>query len=217
VQVYDVLRGLIVSLRLPPGERVSDAAWARDLGVSRTPVREAVLQLADEGLVDVVPQHGTFVARISSAAVLEAQFVREALEIAALRAAVGRLPAGFEERIQANLAEQRRAGGRGAEGFYALDQAFHRLLLDASGHPEVWRIAHRSRAHLDRVRQLSLPDPDVISGLVGEHELIAERLLAGDGEGAETALRDHLQLVAVKLPELIEQHPEYFEREPVAA
>jgi GntR family transcriptional regulator, rspAB operon transcriptional repressor len=212
-QVYDVLREQIVSLRVPPGERVSDSAWAAKLGVSRTPVREAVLQLAEEGLIEIVPQHRTVVARISPTAVREAQFVREALETASLRIAVERLSTDAASRIKANLAEQRQADADGdADRFYALDQAFHRMLLDASGHPDLWRVAQHSRADMDRVRRLTLPEPHFITNLIDQHELIAQRLLAGDGPGAEDALREHLRLVAVNLPKLIEQHPDYFER-----
>jgi DNA-binding GntR family transcriptional regulator len=214
-QVYDLLRELIVSLQLPPGERVSDAAWAEQLGVSRTPVREALLQLADEGLVYVVPQRGTFVARISVDAVREAQFVREALETAALKEAVAGLRDGDARRLRDNLAQQREAERDGdADRFYALDQEFHRALLDASGHPHVWRVAHRSRAHMDRVRRLSLPEPDVIPNLIDQHERIATFLLSGDGAAAEAALRDHLRLVAINLDAIVAQHPDHFEAQP---
>jgi DNA-binding GntR family transcriptional regulator len=211
-QVYDVLREEIVSLRLPPGARVSDSEWAGQLGVSRTPVREAVLQLADEGLIDIVPQHRTVVARISPTAVQEAQFVREALETAALRVAVERVRPEDEERFRANLTEQRAAQAAGdLDRFYQHDQAFHRLILDMSRHPDLWRIAVRSRAQMDRARRLTLPDPKVIPHLIEQHQTIAERLLAGDRDGAEAALRTHLRLVAVNLPRLIEQHPGYFD------
>lgn len=211
-QVYDVLHGQIVSLALLPGERVSDAGLAAGLGVSRTPVREAVLQLADEGLLHVVPQAGTFVARIRVEAVREAQFVREALETAALARGVGNLSAADADRLRANLAVQRRAEADGdRDRFYRLDQEFHRIILDLSGHPRVWRIAQRIRAHMDRVRRLSLPEPEVVSNLIDQHEVIANHLMDGDGASADAALRDHVRLVASNLPRLIEQYPDYFE------
>ena len=100
-----------MSLRLKPGERIADAQLAQELGVSRTPVREAILQLADEGLVDVVPQHGTFVAPISLEAVREAQFVREALEVAALREVVERITGAELAELETSLAAQARGGG----------------------------------------------------------------------------------------------------------
>jgi DNA-binding GntR family transcriptional regulator len=210
-QVYEVLRGAILSLELQPGERILDSAWAMRLGVSRTPVREAVLQLGEEGLVDVVPQHGTFVARISARAVREADFVREALETAALRAAAGRLDATDQQRFSANLAEQRAAhAAHDRDRFYELDEAFHRLILEASGHPDLWMVAHRSRGQLDRARRLGLRHSEPIPTLIDHHERIATRLLAGDGEGAEEALREHLDLVKVNLPGLMNEYPHYF-------
>lgn len=210
-QTYDQLRDSIVSLALEPGERVSDLAWANDLGVSRTPVREALLQLNDEGLVDVIPQRGTFVAPISVAAVREAQFIREALEVAAVQVAVERIGDAQFATLAANLAGQRAAEiDHDVERFYELDQAFHRQIIDATGFQSVWRLADRSRAHLNRVRRLSLPHPTLIGQLVRDHREIVEALRGREGERAEAAMRDHLRLVLHNLPELVRLHPDFF-------
>lgn len=210
-QTYARLREEIVALRLAPGDRISDIELARELGVSRTPVREAVLQLADEGLVDVVPQHGTFVAPISLDAVREAQFVREALEVAALREATERIVEAELADLDASLARQVDAErAEDVERFYALDEAFHRRLMEMSGFPGAWRIAERSRAQLNRVRILSLPGREVISRLVAQHREIVACLRHGDGDGAVAVMRDHLRLVFRHLPELEREHPGYF-------
>jgi DNA-binding GntR family transcriptional regulator len=210
-QTYDRLQDAIVSLRLKPGERISDVLLTQELGVSRTPVREAILQLADEGLVDVVPQQGTFVAPISLDAVREAQFVREALEVAALREVVERIGDAELAELDASLQAQSEAERAGDTArFYALDEAFHRRLMEISSFPGVWRIAARSRAHLNRVRILSLPGPEVVAELVAQHAALVERLHARDGEGAEAVLHEHLRMVYSHLPELERAHPEYF-------
>jgi GntR family transcriptional regulator, rspAB operon transcriptional repressor len=210
-QAYARLREAIVSLRLRPGERIADAQLAQELGVSRTPVREAILQLADEGLVDVVPQHGTFVAPISLEAVREAQFVREALEVAALREVVERVTDAQLGELETSLAAQAEAEStHDTARFYTLDEAFHRRLMEISSFPGVWRIAARSRAHLNRVRILSLPGPEVIAELVAQHAALVERLRARDGAGAEAVLHEHLRMVYSHLPELERAHPEYF-------
>jgi len=208
-QAYDRLRDAIVSLRLKPGERIADAQLALELGVSRTPVREAVLQLADEGLLEILPQHGTFVAPISLEAVREAQFVREALEVAALREVVERITDAELDELEAALAEQ--AAETDPARFYTLDQAFHRRLMEISSFPGAWRIAARSRAHLNRVRILSLPGPEVIAELVAQHVALVDRLRARDAAGAEAVLHEHLRMVYSHLPELERAHPEYFE------
>lgn len=200
-----------MALRLPPGAKVSDIELARELQVSRTPVREALLQLSDEGLVDVRPQAGTFVARISVAAVREAQFVREALEVAALQAAGNRLEAVDLERLDANIAAQREAAAAGdTERFYELDEELHRLLMQASGFPGVARVADRSRAHLNRVRRLSLPVPEVIDGLLAQHTEIVDRLRQGEVDAAEAVLREHLRTVLETLSEIVSSHPDFF-------
>jgi DNA-binding GntR family transcriptional regulator len=210
-QCYSLLRDAIVALRLPPGAKVSDLQLARELQVSRTPIREALLQLSDEGLVDVRPQAGTFVARISVAAVREAQFVREALEVASLQAAGSRLEAAELDGLDANVAAQREAAAAGDdERFYELDEDLHRLLMQASGFPGVARVADRSRAHLNRVRRLSLPVPEVIDGLVAQHAEIVDSLRRGKADEAEAVLRTHLRAVLETLPSIVESHPDFF-------
>ena len=210
-QSYSLLRDAIVALRLPPGAKVSDIQLARELQVSRTPIREALLQLSDEGLVDVRPQAGTFVARISVAAVREAQFVREALEVAALQAAGRRLDEAELDALDANIAAQRDAAAAGdAERFYQLDEELHRLLMQASGFPGVARVADRSRAHLNRVRRLSLPVPEVIDRLVAQHAEIVDSLRRNDLETAEAVLRKHLRAVLETLSSLVGSHPDFF-------
>src|SRR3954465_11416261 len=108
-QVYDRLRASIVTAELEPGRQLSENELAGRLGVSRTPVREALVRLRDDRLVEIVPQLGTFVAPISDRAVGDAQFVREALECAALRAAAPRVTAEDLDALEQNLAAQERA------------------------------------------------------------------------------------------------------------
>src|SRR5260370_23717481 len=93
VEAYDALRASIISLQRTPGQRLSEAELARELGVSRTPVREAIIQLRAEGLVEVAPQLGSFVSKVSLRGVPEAQFARQALDGAAVRVAAGRIDA----------------------------------------------------------------------------------------------------------------------------
>src|SRR5579864_9165948 len=126
VEVYDTLRASIISLRRTPGQRLSEAELARELGVSRTPVREAIIQLRTDGLVEVTPQAGSFVSKISLRNVREAQFAREALECAAVREAAKRIDEAAVERIRQNIALQRESQAAGdLERFYLFDEAFH--------------------------------------------------------------------------------------------
>jgi DNA-binding GntR family transcriptional regulator len=210
-QVCATLRTAIVRVVLEPGQRLSEAELAAQLGVSRTPVRESVVQLVDEGLVDVLPQIGTFVSRISLPEVRQAQFVREAIECAALRVSVERLTDADIDKIRGVLRDQRAA--QKADDFTAfqeLDEDFHRLLMEATGHRGLWGITQRAKAHLDRARRLSLPVPAVVGELIDQHERIADLVAARDVDGAEAALRDHLRMVFRLLGPLQQEYPHYF-------
>lgn len=211
-QVYAALRAAIVSAELEPGRRLSENELAELLGVSRTPVREALARLRDERLVAIVPQLGTFVTLISPAAVEDAAFVREALECAAIRRTVERADETGLADLQANLAAQERAEQRGdTDAFDALDDALHRLLAQLSGHEIAWTLARRANGHLDRVRGLSLPEPGYLGEMVAEHRELVAAVAAGDADRAEEAMRHHLRMVLSSVPHIQAAHPEYFE------
>jgi GntR family transcriptional regulator, rspAB operon transcriptional repressor len=211
VEAYDALRASIISLQRTPGQRLSEAELARELGVSRTPVREAIIQLRAEGLVEVAPQLGSFVSKISLRSVREAQFAREALECAAVRVAAERIDADAAGRLRQNLASQRTAQASGdLERFYRLDEEFHRELVATSGYAGISELLDRSRAHLNRVRRLSLPVPDVIEELIDQHSVVVDALERHDADQAEAALRHHLRGVYRVLEPLRDAHPDYF-------
>src|SRR4051795_8807391 len=211
-QVYVALREEIVSAGFEPGRRLSENELAEALGVSRTPVREALVRLRDERLVAIVPQLGTFVTLISTEGVADAAFVREALECAAIRLATRN--AGEEElaELQANLAAQDRAQAAGdADAFDVLDDALHRRLCELSGHEIAWSLSRRANGHLDRVRRLSLPEPGYLGEMVAEHRQVVAAIAAGAADRAEAAMRHHLRMVLSSVPHIQAAHPEYFE------
>jgi DNA-binding GntR family transcriptional regulator len=211
-QVYLTLREAVVSGELEPGRQLSENELGELLGVSRTPVREALARLREERLVAIVPQLGTFVTLISTQGVADAAFVREALECAAIRLATER--AGEEElaELQANLAAQDRAQEAGdADAFDALDDALHRRLCEISGHEIAWSLSRRANGHLDRVRRLSLPEPGYLGEMVAEHREVVAAVAHRDPDQAETALRRHLRMVLSSLGHIREVHPDYFD------
>jgi DNA-binding GntR family transcriptional regulator len=213
-QVYAALREGIVSAELEPGRQLSENELADLLGVSRTPVREALARLRDERLVAIVPQLGTFVTLISRQAVGDAAFVREALECSAIRLAVPNADDATLESIQANLAAQDRARDTGdADSFDRLDDELHRTLCELSGHDVAWWLSRRANGQLDRVRRLSLPEPGYVGEMIAEHREIVAAMADGDVDRAETKLRHHLQMVLSTVPVLRASHPEYFEEE----
>lgn len=211
-QVYLALREAIVSAELEPGRRLSENELAELLGVSRTPVREALARLRDERLVAIVPQLGTYVTLISHQGVADAAFIRESLECSAVRLATERASDAALADLQANLAAQERASGDGdAEAFDRLDDALHRSICEASGHEIAWTLSRRANGHLDRVRRLSLPDPAYVGEMVDEHREVVAAIAARDADRAEQLLRHHLRMVLSSLPQIQADHPEYFE------
>jgi DNA-binding GntR family transcriptional regulator len=210
-QVFALLREEIVSVVLPPGADLSEKDLAERYGVSRTPVREAVLRLVDEGLLEVVPQHGTFVSRISVSEVTEMQFVRETLERASLPDAVSRVSAADGVELRAILAEQIEAERlMDVRRWFQSDEQLHRTLLEMAGRNKVWPIVCSAKAHLDRVRMLSLPSKRVLHSLYLEHKEIVERILARDAAGADEVLTHHLRLALETLKTFQVDNPEYF-------
>jgi DNA-binding GntR family transcriptional regulator len=208
---YDALRGAIVAGELTPGTRLSENELADALGVSRTPVREALLRLREDQLVDVVPQHGTFVTPISTSAVRDAQFLREAVECAAVRLAAERARPEDVAGLRDLLARQEIArDDDDLGGFFGLDGDFHHALCDLSGRPIAWAIGQRANGHLDRVRRLSLPVPNYIAEMVEEHRRVVDAVDVGDPDLAEAALRHHLRMVLSGLPRIRAERPELF-------
>src|SRR3954462_6651628 len=171
VVVYDRLREAIVPTELQPGQLISENELSEALGVSRTPVREAVARPRDDQLVDVVPQLGTYVSRISVAGVDDAQFLREALECSAVRLAAERADSGDVAELGALLRRQEAARDAGDPSrFFALDDELHSTLCELSGRPIAWAIVARANGHLNRVRRLSLAEPSYIAEMIVEHK-----------------------------------------------
>jgi DNA-binding GntR family transcriptional regulator len=211
-QVYLALREAIISAELQPGRRLSENELAERLGVSRTPVREALVGLRDERLVAIVPQLGTFVTLISPQGLADAAFVRETLECGAIRLACERVDDATLIELRANLAAQERAVTAGDPGaFDVLDGGLHRMICELSGHESAWTLSRRANGHLDRVRRLSLPEPGYLGEMVTEHRAVVAAVAAGDPDRAERALRHHLRMVLSGLPTIRDAHPDFFE------
>jgi DNA-binding GntR family transcriptional regulator len=209
--VYNILRRAIVSLEFLPGQALSENELAGRHGVSRTPIREALIRLGNDGLVEVVPQLGTFVSRISTRDVIEVRFIRETLERASLPHAIERVGKDDEKRLRRLLDEQEAAEQDGdLQHWFQTDEDLHRTLLEIGGHPKIWPIVSSTKAHLDRVRMLSLPDPGLLQDLHGQHRSIVEHVLAKDEKAADVVLRHHLQLALGALESLRERYPDYF-------
>jgi DNA-binding GntR family transcriptional regulator len=213
-QIHALLRREIIAGQLPPRAALSEKDLSQRFGVSRTPVREALIKLADEGLVDTYPQYGSFVAPIKLQDVYDSQFVREALECAAIERATERMSADQAKALKAVLDRQRflhRAGDN--DGFFAADEEMHALIMEIAGHPNAWRQVENAKAQMDRVRFLTIRLPRKLSSVLSEHGLIVERLAARDGRGAVEAMRTHLRGLFRSVEILMRENAGYFAEE----
>jgi DNA-binding GntR family transcriptional regulator len=209
--VYAHLREAIVSVELEPGRQLSENDLAVRIGVSRTPIREALVRLRDDRLVEIVPQLGTFVARISPAALADAQFVRESLECAAVRLAAQYPDAEAVQTLEAILQRQAETHADGdLDRFYILDDEFHRALCNLSGREIAWELSQRASGHLNRIRRLSLEQPNYIPEMIEEHHAVLAAIANGKPAQGEKALRHHLRMVLSSLPDIEAIHPEFF-------
>jgi DNA-binding GntR family transcriptional regulator len=202
-RAYAALRAMIREARLPPGSRLSDTALAERIGVGRTPLREALLRLAEEGLVEIYPQSGSFVAPIRLQAVSEGQFVREHLECAVIRELAVRIDDIGCAVLREIVAGQEVAlASADPERFFALDEALHAEFAALAGRPGIWRVIEQSKTELDRVRVLSLPMSEQIPHLIEQHHAIVGALAAHDPGLAEASLRVHLREVFATIDHL---------------
>ncbi|MBA8824325.1 DNA-binding GntR family transcriptional regulator [Saccharopolyspora lacisalsi] len=205
------LRRRILDLTLPPGGALAENELAKELAVSRTPVREALILLVNEGLVEIYPQMGTFVSRIDPAAVADSQFVREALELASLHELVPVIEPTQITTLRGILAQQRLAvDSADVDQFFDLDERFHRTMMELAGHGSAWSVVGSAKAHLDRARRACLPVADTLERMVQQHTDIVDQLAAGDLDDTDRSLRSHLREVFRDIDAVKSLAPHYF-------
>ncbi|MCO4318141.1 GntR family transcriptional regulator [Phyllobacterium sp. 21LDTY02-6] len=210
-QVYEVVRNAIVQLQLRPGDAVSESEIAAQLGVSRQPVREAFIKLSEAGLVEIRPQRGTFVRLISVQEVENAQFLREAIEVAVVRKAALQASAAGIAQLRDIIEQQRRAAARGDHsGFLRLDEAYHQAIAGSVNCDDAWRVLDSLKAQMDRVRYLSLPEATPLDAIIDQHATIVEALETGSPETAESAMHIHLREILKSLPKLAAENRSFF-------
>jgi DNA-binding GntR family transcriptional regulator len=213
--VFRELRDEIVSMRRKPGEAISEKQIAESYGVSRTPVREAVLRLADDGLVEVFPQSGTYVSRIPLYRLPEAIVIRKTLEEGTVRHAASRATAADIRALCANLELQERMRVSGDhEGFHQSDEAFHALLAEVSGYPGFWTVIQQVKVQVDRCRRLTLPEPGRLLRVISEHTAVVEAIAAHDPERAVKSIAAHLDGLRTAVDAVSASHHQYFTSEP---
>ncbi len=210
-QLFSLIRDAIVSMELQPGQMISETALAEQFSVSRTPVREALIQLSAIGFVEVLPQRGTYVSRFSMEKILEARFIREALEVAVVSYLAENASEEAAEAGQRIIDEQKIAArDDDALAFQKLDDEFHQTLASFTGYNRVATLIEAEKAHMDRVRNLSLQIRGQYKRVLSQHTAIIKAIKAGSPSKAVAAMSVHMKDVYNVLEVIPKEHPEYF-------
>lgn len=193
-QIYLLVRRAIVTGKLAPGTAVNEIEIAERLGTSRTPVREAVKKVEEEGLIDVRAQAGTFVTPISRRQVQEAYIIRIALERESVRHAAEKISDEQVQRLRDNIDLHALSVKRSRfEEAINHDDAFHRLIAEVNGYAMLWKVVDMTKAQMDRCRLLSLPSPGAGETTILQHGAVVDALEAHDPDAAERAISTHLE------------------------
>lgn len=209
--IYQTLRRDIVCLHRKPGEPIVEKELATTFGVSRTPIREALLRLATEHLVEIAPQSGTFVARIPLNALPEAIVIRRALEEFSVKTAAHGASRSQIALLEANLERQRETvAALDHDAFHEADEDFHARIADAAGYPGIWTVVQQVKLQVDRYRHLTLPQPGRMARLVEEHAEIVRAIRDHDADRAVIKLGLHLDGLVDGLEEFPSSNPSYF-------
>jgi GntR family transcriptional regulator, rspAB operon transcriptional repressor len=211
-QIFRSLRQAIFTGLLAPGTSLSEKEVSEIFQVSRQPVREAFIKLVEAGVLQVLPQRGTFVKRISPRKVREGRFIREAIEAAVVRKAAVAITDTQLAGLAANLREQKAASkANDTAAFLACDEQFHFLIAQSIDCVAAWETIQDIKAQMDRVRYLSLHEVSPLDLLIKQHAHIVSALKAHDPEAAEEAMRAHLREILVSLGPVAERNPDWFE------
>lgn len=210
-QVYRTLRRAIITCQVLPGILLSEKDISTQFNVSRQPVREAFIKLAEAGLVKILPQRGTFVTKISIKKVIDGQFIREAVECAIIKRAAQEISDADLLLLGKNLKEQIDANKRkDIRYFLEKDDEFHQILMNIVDCPMAWETVENIKAMMDRVRYLTLEDISPPENLVKQHEKIVIALRKHDPEMAAIALHEHLSTILKTIKLVSQQHNEWF-------
>ncbi|WP_373870070.1 GntR family transcriptional regulator [Azorhizobium oxalatiphilum] len=206
------LRRAIISMAHPPGSRLSEQDIAATYGVSRQPVREALIGLARTRLVEILPQRGTVVVKISTRKMMEGRFVREAIETAVARRAAESFDPAARVRIDDLLDLQQKVAQRNDHtAFQRYDELFHIALAEGAGCAMAWQAVSDIKAHMDRACHLTLTNAETMLELVEQHRAIMAAVDACNPAAAAEAMHCHLREILRALPKVEAEHPDLFE------
>jgi DNA-binding GntR family transcriptional regulator len=210
-EVYSALRELIISLALVPGTVLSRAELSERFGVSQTPIRDALMRLEAERLVDVFPQSATVVTTIDIEMAKQAHFLRRALEAEIVGLLADARNDGLIDDLNALIQRQEADIASGdLEDFSKADSDMHACMFEAADVPDLLALVRSRSGHIDRLRRLHLMTPGQAQRILDDHRRIIAAIDAGDPDRARTALRHHLSGTLAEALNIKAQFPAYF-------
>lgn len=211
VQIYREIQRQIVTMELLPGAALNEKNFIEQFGVSRTPVREALIRLADDRLVEVFPQSGTFVARIRLDMIPDAILIRQALECVTVERAAKNVTTEGITRLDELVDLQEFYASKCRSGpFQEADDAFHEQIALIGGCPGVWEHLKTVKMQIDRARRMTMPILRRLDQVLDEHRAIRTAIAAGDPAAAQIAMRKHLSAVLPDIGAIQKRYPEFF-------
>ncbi|MBL4768397.1 MAG: GntR family transcriptional regulator [Rhodobacteraceae bacterium] len=208
-QLHRILRERIVRNDLTSGSKISESEIAKTYAISRQPVREAFIKLSEEGLIAIRPQRSTIVRKIDSVAVLEARFVREAVEADIVKLLAEQSDPDVVAELRTQIDAQQRVAKDDPNSFIQLDERFHQTLAEAANKASAWKFLEGLKSQMDRVRFLSFSQFPMAK-LITQHKAVVDGIAAGNIAQAEDSIRVHLKEILIDLPKIQRANPEFF-------
>ncbi|MEC8039236.1 MAG: GntR family transcriptional regulator [Pseudomonadota bacterium] len=212
-RVYQAMKEAILALDFPPGANVRKAPICEKLGVSRAPVTEAIARLANDGLVDVVPQSGTHVSYFSMDEIREGVFLREALEVATIAKVARDITEDQLKKLSRNMRLQELlVEDDDITGFYQADEEFHQMLMEFTGFQRLPDVAQTVSLQVTRARLLLLPTPGRVAETLEEHRGLFNAIRDRDEQAAQREMQRHIGQLLPRIAALQADKPELFQK-----
>ena len=196
-QTYDIIKNMIILREIEPGKKINEEHIAREIQVSRTPIREALCRLENEGIVRIIPRRGAFVSDLTETNVKEILLIREVLEGLVVRLAVENMDEKKLEKLRSALEKVSKIPDKDREltHYTHSEVDFHALLLDASNNQMLKNMMEIVNAHLQIIRLRTVVIPERAQKTVKEHQQILQAIEDGDADAAEELMRKHVRSV----------------------
>lgn len=209
--IYYALREEIINLYLEPGTSISEKELSEKYSVSRTPVREALVRLAQEGLVNIYPQKGTVISLIDLSAVEEGRFLREHLERAVVKEACIEFSQENILALEMNLKLQKMyIENHDYKKLFEADEEFHKTIFEGCNKKRIWKSINDGSTEFQRIRILRLAANSSWDNIYIQHKEIFNAIKNKDPEKAEKFMEEHLNMVIFDKNQVKESYPNYF-------